>query len=321
MVHFQRRNLLTDPPPFDRPCDIIFCRNVIIYFRQESIRKVLKVFLGALTDDGFLFVGHAENLVAFSDDFAPMQLGDAFVYVKSRGKALAPRAPSPANGEPVPPPRPAPAAKPAPAPAPGPKSGKSATGSAKPETRSVKPETRAAKASEPTDPERVVARAKYAFKSESYAEGEALLKPLIEEQTKNVQAYVVMACICAATGREDEALKHVQAALDLNYLSTEAHYMKGLVHQGRMEPAEASLSFKRAISSNNHFPLAHFQLARICQEQGDLRQALRCYQNAVRALDSQPEGAWEEFYAGLSPVLVRRSCGMGIEICKKRLGE
>jgi chemotaxis protein methyltransferase CheR len=321
MVHFQRRNLLTDPPPFDKPCDVIFCRNVIIYFRQESIRKVLKVFLGALTDDGFLLVGHAENLVSFSDDFVPVQLGDAFVYVKNQAKESGPRAPTPANSESAPSLRPAPAGVPLPDAKAETKSPKLDARSVKAETKSAKLDTKEAKAVEPTDPERVIGRAKYAFKSESYAEGESLLKPLIEEQTKNVQAYVVMACICAATGREDEALKHVQAALDFNYLSTEAHYMKGLVHQGRKELGEASLSFKRAIYSNNHFPLAHFQLARICQEQGDFRQALRCYQNADRALDSQPEGAWEEFYAGLSPVLVHRSCGMGIEFCKKRLGE
>lgn len=300
-VNFQRRNLLEDPPPFDQPCDVIFCRNVLIYFRPEYIQKALQVFHGALADDGYLLVGHAENLTSFTKDFTPVQLGDTFVYMKKKAGGLPLETPAPTEVM-------SPAVTPAPAlasaPVPEPQSG-----------------TRSQPAVEHSDPERIVSRARHAFRSEFYAEGEALLKPLVEARTKNAQAYVLMACICAATSREEEALRHVEAALDTDYLCTEAHYMMGLIRQGRNENNEASLSYKRAIYSNNHFPLAHFQMARICLEQGDYRQALRCYQNAIRALEAQPEAAWDELYAGLSPVLVRRSCEMGMETCRRRLGE
>jgi len=302
-VNFQRRNLLEDPPPFDTPCDVIFCRNVLIYFRPEYVSKALEIFHDALADDGYLLVGHAENLTSFTRSFAPVQFGDTFVYVKGEARGLPLETPAPTEAT-------TPAAAPAPAPA-------------LPPTPEVDPQPEASSeaAVEHSDPERITSRARHAFKGELYAEGEALLKPLLESQTKNVQAYVLMACICAATDREEEALEHVEAALDIDYLCTEAHYMMGLILQGRDENNEASLSYKRAIYSNNHFPLAHFQLARICLEQGDFRRALRCYQNAVRALDVQSEDAWDELYAGLSPVLVRRSCTMGIETCRKRLGE
>lgn len=61
MVHFRWLNLV-DPFPAIGPFPYIFCRNVMIYFSQETRMKIVHKLLQRLTPDGYLLVGHAEGL-------------------------------------------------------------------------------------------------------------------------------------------------------------------------------------------------------------------------------------------------------------------
>ncbi len=51
-----------------RNLDIIFCRNVLIYFAPEEQRKVLAKFIRALEPGGYLFLGHSESVLGLSDE-------------------------------------------------------------------------------------------------------------------------------------------------------------------------------------------------------------------------------------------------------------
>lgn len=64
--------------------DVIFCRNVFIYFSDEAITQVAKAFAHGLADDGHLFLGAAESLTRLSTAFELAEVGDAFVYVKGQ---------------------------------------------------------------------------------------------------------------------------------------------------------------------------------------------------------------------------------------------
>lgn len=64
-VYFQRHNLL-DPPPVAEEMDIVFCRNVLIYFEKDTQRQVVQNILEALKPGGYLFLGHAESLNGMS---------------------------------------------------------------------------------------------------------------------------------------------------------------------------------------------------------------------------------------------------------------
>jgi chemotaxis protein methyltransferase CheR len=61
---------------------IIFCRNVFIYFSQDSLRKVVNLFSRAMPTPGYLFVGASESLLRLATDFDFQEIGGAFVYVK-----------------------------------------------------------------------------------------------------------------------------------------------------------------------------------------------------------------------------------------------
>lgn len=61
MITFRQVNLLSDDWPIRGPLDVIFCRNVMIYFDKQTQLKILQRFEPLLQPDGLLFAGHSES--------------------------------------------------------------------------------------------------------------------------------------------------------------------------------------------------------------------------------------------------------------------
>lgn len=62
--------------------DVIFCRNVFIYFSQPAIERVANQFYQLLSTPGYLFLGASESLLSVPTPFEFEEIGDAFVYRK-----------------------------------------------------------------------------------------------------------------------------------------------------------------------------------------------------------------------------------------------
>jgi chemotaxis protein methyltransferase CheR len=82
-VNFSYLNLL-DPfkTRFLGNMDVIFCRNVLIYFDNVSRRRVIENFYNRLVDGGYLLLGHAESLINISTAFHLKHLKNDMVYQK-----------------------------------------------------------------------------------------------------------------------------------------------------------------------------------------------------------------------------------------------
>ena len=78
-IDFMSVNLIKDDWPFREPFDVVFCRNVMIYFDAPTQRKVLERIHRVLKPGGLLFVGHAEN---FSESRDLFTLQGKTVYVR-----------------------------------------------------------------------------------------------------------------------------------------------------------------------------------------------------------------------------------------------
>ncbi len=68
-IFFRRLNLLNDTYPMKNQFDIIFCRNVIIYFDKDTQQRLFAQFHRYLKDDGYLFLGHSESLTDENNRF------------------------------------------------------------------------------------------------------------------------------------------------------------------------------------------------------------------------------------------------------------
>jgi chemotaxis protein methyltransferase CheR len=73
----------TDAAPL-ASADVIFCRNVFIYFSDDAIRRTVRVFADHMPPTGHLFLGASESLSRLGVDFELADLGGAFVYVRDR---------------------------------------------------------------------------------------------------------------------------------------------------------------------------------------------------------------------------------------------
>jgi len=83
LVSFRPGNLL-DPASYEGfpSVDVIFCRNVLIYFSDEAIQRAVRLFHEILTPEGYLFLGHAESLARVTSAFTPIRFQGAIVYQK-----------------------------------------------------------------------------------------------------------------------------------------------------------------------------------------------------------------------------------------------
>ena len=82
-VSFGRLNLYDEPRvSLLGHLDVIFCRNVIIYFDDQSKKVVVSNFYNRLTDAGYLLLGHSESLISLSTQFKLRHLKNDMVYQK-----------------------------------------------------------------------------------------------------------------------------------------------------------------------------------------------------------------------------------------------
>ncbi len=81
-VRFEQHNLILDSALLLSPnsLDVVFCRNVLMYFTPEQAAGIVERFARALAPGGFLFLGHAETLRGLSHDFHLRHTHNTFYY-------------------------------------------------------------------------------------------------------------------------------------------------------------------------------------------------------------------------------------------------
>ena len=78
LVQFDFHNLKTEFLP--QRNDVIFCRNVMIYFDEAEQKRLIEKFYRCLNPEGYLFVGHAESLFGLTDKFRMIHVNNGTAY-------------------------------------------------------------------------------------------------------------------------------------------------------------------------------------------------------------------------------------------------
>ncbi|CAK0744055.1 chemotaxis protein methyltransferase CheR [Gammaproteobacteria bacterium] len=90
LVHFERMNLVQDldptPTHYLNSLDIIFCRNVLMYFTHEQQKKIAIAFHDCLVENGILMVSPAEASVDLFSMFMPEQRGEVLFFRKTKNQ-------------------------------------------------------------------------------------------------------------------------------------------------------------------------------------------------------------------------------------------
>jgi len=322
IVAFSYHNLIKEPYPvvFSANWDVIFCRNVTIYFRPESTRRVVDNFFESLNPGGYLFIGHSETLTSISDRFEPVEVGGVFLYRKPSAR---PGVFASAFGA-----RPVRTERRKTVDLPGTQWG--AAGPAT-ERRSVRGQVPAdASASPPAAPvaplpptvsaadfDAMVTQAHELLDRAEPDGARRLADGVLVADPHHVGALLVRAHANADSGDFDAAVADANEALRIDPLLASARYILGIIHQQQGRTEQALLEFKRTIYIDRDFVLAHFNMANLHRAQGDGDDACREYENTLKSLYVSPAGEWTAFLGGFRPDLLAKTCERSLIECRK----
>ncbi len=311
MVSFSYHNLAKEPYPMLilGGWDIIFCRNVTIYFSIESVREVIKGFYDALHEGGYLFIGHAESLYKVNDEFILKRYGQAYVYKKDSAEKTMACAWVPAGQTPK-------LESFAALSNPAQIVNSDVNLSTKREAKKGISGQQTARAGlrREEDKEGLYARAYEHFVKEEFEEAARLAAKFVRADPANTRGRILLANIYLNQGRTERALKETAFVLDAEPMSTKAHYLMGLIREKSGQIDEAVREYKRVLYIDSGFALANLNLANIYKNKHMATDAAREYNSAIAGLSRSARGDWADFAGGfLEEVL--------IEVCKRNLGQ
>ncbi|MBI5278112.1 MAG: tetratricopeptide repeat protein [Burkholderiales bacterium] len=261
MVSFSHLNLAQDAYPSlaggTNAMDIIFCRNVLMYFTPPQARTAIGKLHHALVEGGWLVASPSEASQAMFPEFATVNFPGAILYRKCAASAV---------GEPnwmLPP-----VEKPG---------------------YDAPPEYPAQPALPPAQPSRPsIATAERLYQAGRYAEAVDQLAPFIAGTGSLPRAFSLLARSLANLGRLDEGLAWCERWVGADKLDPAGHYLRAIVLLERGEPESARLSLQRALYIEPDFVLAHFALGGLARSRGNAVEAGRHFANALLLLGRHP---------------------------------
>jgi len=299
MVHFSYLNLIDEDFPAN--FDIIFCRNVVIYFELKTTINVMNRLSQSLAGDGYLFIGYSESLQFISDRFRMEDHESAIFYRKVLEESVA------APGEPlvgIEPPAPA------------------ITEADRIMEELSKAEIAAGKKDEtkkyvpPKKIEELLVRIIKAVHLKKYNEALSCIKEAQAVDRIAADPDYLAAEIYANQGKFDEAKERLRSALELNTFFAPAYYLFGSIFMEEEDLEEAEKNLKKALYLDRDFVLAHFGLAMICKKKNRTEDALRGYKNALKILSGNIPGDIIAYSGGLNSATLTSVCKNNIERLK-----
>ncbi len=331
MVRFQEMNLL-DTAAAAQLCDVdvIFCRNVLIYFDSSGIQAVLSHLHRSLRADGHLFLGHAESARGDSSGFASVNVCNTFIFTPVSGADLIDATPTHVRKPSVPA---------------IPRDTWEALGSSTARRRKddrtictkglVRTQPQApvttssddaggkcpktstlhvslAKPDAPTIDE-LRARAFEHLCAEEHTEAREVFANILRSEPDDSESLLGTALLLAGDGSSEAALRCCEHVLQLQPMSPEAYHVMALTHEGLGDDRMARREFEKAVYLDDGFSIAHFRLADLHHRAQRRHAAKRELNNALKALPGDDEQRVRLYSGGFSKEIVA-------QICEHRLG-
>jgi len=263
-------NLLTDFYPAElKEIDIIFYRNVSIYFDTDCLKRIFKKLSGLLNENGYVLLGSSETLSHNLGILFLIQMEGIFLYHKKVELSIADRrnrAPRPRRPY-------APVKR---------RSGSREKSAGK---SLVKSASSHAHEPRPRDPARsLLDQALASAKNKDYEDALSHINQLTSQEPDFIKATNVKACILINLQRLDEAARICLNNLRFDEWNLECHLLLGLIAKIQNREEEASKRFKGALYIQPSCWLAHLYLGDIYNAQGEHDAAHQKYSMAIKLL-------------------------------------
>ncbi|MBI2469932.1 MAG: tetratricopeptide repeat protein [Planctomycetes bacterium] len=284
-VRFDTINLIEPFFPIEAVhVDIIFCKNVLIYFRTETVKTVIRKFYEMLAAGGYLFVGHSESLWQISDDFELEEISGIFIYRKDGKNRVASltkrfqqkgKASGSINF-----------------------TGKAPSSLVKKGSRHITltPQAAGEKVSPQSvglmhkkDVSKCMKKGVPPAGDDNYESVLEEIEEVLEGDPKNVDAHLLAGKLYANIGLYDKALKKGMDALEIDDLSADAYLLMGSIYYKIGEKEKAISVFKKTIYLDDNSVISHYYLGNLYKDAGLNEQAVNEYKNVIRIFEANPE--------------------------------
>lgn len=277
MVSFQYLNLVEDvfPSLFNETnaMDLIFCRNVLMYFSREQVRSCVERFHHCLIDDAHLVVASSETSPIFSDFFMNENYPGAILYRKRSQPVMSDELFTPFSYL------------------------------SYDESRTVlenpilpiigeelaSPVLPVSDIEEPVEEtvmplSEILVEATRFFEQGHYHEALSLLNDVLKTDSQNTEAIILISKTMANQGQLDDALSWCEKALVLAKLNPEVHHLHAVIlfEMGKTEAAVTAL--KRVLYLDSDFIMAYFMLGNIFQQTAKNGESTKFFNNALQLL-------------------------------------
>ncbi len=270
MVSFRLGNLL-EGPPMPQP-NVIFCRNVLLYFGINSTERVEDMLFNALAPGGWLILGQAEAIHVKRERWITHIFPGAAIYQKP-ANALSLRAGETAyNNRSI-----------------GHKLEKTLPPPADTTLTTYEDAVNALQDDRPEDAKRHLA-------------------DLLSLHPHHARAHMLLAGIFANRQALPEARAHLDASLRSDPLLADAHYLKAVLYLENGEMEEARKALHAALYCQSTHPMANFMLGNLYMQTGDMSKAHHAWSNASEAVanlkEDEPISDLDDMTAGHFSALV-----------------
>ncbi len=269
MVKFEYLNLAEDIYPSSlndtNAMDIIYCRNVLMYFSQERFRQVVRDFYKSLVQGGYLLVSASELSLQNFPDFTPVNVQGMVLYKKTSVKIKKPRQisvletpPEPSFLEPIP----------------------------KPETSENTKYQPQLVDSEVSKEISSLADTNYEKSLKYYSEGRyGDAVEALQNVELNDKEQILLIRALANVGKLADAINACEKVILSSKSDPRVHYLYATILQENNQLNEAVASLKRAVYLDPNFVLAYYSLGNIYKQLGNAKAAKKSYEIVVSILD------------------------------------
>lgn len=282
-VKFNYINLIENNYP--QKLDIVFCRNVMIYFNKDDIKKITERFAKSLNTNGYLFIGCSESLKFITDRFKISEYKEGIFYQKIDGKT----------------------------PATGLSKSKSLN-----KRSTIKKHTSTEKHADEID-SIIKDKINEALQLKDYQKASFLSEQLKIISPDTPEPYYFTAQIFANQGLFEKAKEQLVYTLRINDLFVPAYYMFGSIHAEEKDYEQAKTNFKNAIFLAPEFVLSHFAIAAVYNNSGNISDAMREYENTIQILSVYEPDDEIEYSGGFTAGTLKGICRNNIEQIKEGL--
>lgn len=284
MVNFEYHNLAKDSFKHDAMInlDMIFCRNVTIYFDLETTKRVIDNFYNCLLRDGYFFIGHSETLWQITNKFEMVEFPKTFIYKKTlyqrekleekpfvsvpeinledfmsdKEKALEDRNLPEGAGLIA-------------------------------ETKFEPQESNKLNALRGKFDSLLFKEATKLFHDKKYEEALLLLEKIIAKDKDQTRAYFAKATILANQERYQEAINELTKIISVDNLYIEAYFLLGVLSYKLGDFKQAEAQFRKVIYVDPGITLAYLNLGNIFLYQKEFSKAAKEFNNAIKLLEKK----------------------------------